>query len=201
MTGLSLGMNLVGILGLAAEPVAEMMRLFSRTEPANHIPQMHLDGWSTEQLCYQLWTQLPLCLPTSWMEVKYHYGWYQWGVWRGKNKGKKMCVEGRRETKRITVLKCIRSTLNILPEHTTEGKQLRQHCINTKPENLNNWQYTKLFKSSLFLFLHFTAIHISLFKTTKSSQEIPNLLHIQGSKITLLFIILLNQPAKLFYYL
>lgn len=107
LTGLGLGMNLVGFLGLAAEPVAEMMCLLSRTEPANHTTQMHLDGWSTEKLCYQLWTQLPVYLPTSWMEVKCHYNWHQRRVRRGKNKGKNMCVEGRRETKRITVLKCI----------------------------------------------------------------------------------------------
>lgn len=39
------------------------------------------------------------------MEVNCHNGWHQRGVRRGKNKGKKMCVKGRRETKRITVLK------------------------------------------------------------------------------------------------
>lgn len=38
------GNHLGGFLGLAAEPVAEMMCLFSRTEPANHTTQMHLDG-------------------------------------------------------------------------------------------------------------------------------------------------------------
>jgi hypothetical protein len=48
MTGLSLGMNVVGLLGLAAEPVAEMMWLLSRKEPVNHITQVHPDGSSID---------------------------------------------------------------------------------------------------------------------------------------------------------
>lgn len=109
-----LGNHWGGFLGLAAEPVAEMMCLFSRTEPANHTTQMHLDGWSTEQLCYQLWIQLPVCLPTSWMKV-YHYDWHQRGI-KGAKIRVKMCVRGRRETKKITVLK----NAYIYLEHTKE---------------------------------------------------------------------------------
>lgn len=50
-----------------------------------------------------------------------------------------MCVEGRKATKKITVLKRI-DLLSIYCHNTltTAGGQLRWDCINTKPENTNN---------------------------------------------------------------
>ena len=122
-----LGNHLGGFLGLAAEPVAEMMCLFSRTEPANHTTQMHLDGWSTEQLCYQLWIQLPVCLPTSWMKV-YHYDWYQSGI-KGAKIRVKMCVRGRRETKKITVLKKMYISTWNTPRNIFLNWQIRQGSL------------------------------------------------------------------------